>query len=141
MASLGVSGKGTLFRRWSGSAWVNLAEVKSINGPTMSREMIDVTSLDSTGGYREFIASYRDGGTVDLTMIFRRDTYDLMHGDFEDDTVHNYEIVLPDGDHTSLEFEGYVNEVPLSIVADDAVTADVSIKVTSAPTVNSGSGS
>lgn len=136
-----VSGKGTLFRRWSGSAWVNLAEIKSINGPTQSRETIDVTSLDSTGGYREFIGSFRDGGTVSLNMIFRRDTYDTMHDDFESDTVQSYEVVLPDGENTTIEFDGLVTELPLDIVADDAIMVDVTIKVTSQPTVDSGSGS
>lgn len=141
MSSLGVSGKGTLFRYWSGSAWVNLSEIKSIEGPGMTRETIDVTSLDSTGGYREFIASFRDGGTVSLSMIFRRDTYDIVHDHFESDTVQTYEIVLPDAENTTLEFDGLVQECPLSIVVDDAIMADVVIKVSGQPTVESGSGS
>jgi len=136
-----IAGVGTLFRRWSGSAWVNIAEVNSITGPNKTRETIDVTSLDSVGGYREFIASFRDGGTVQLTMNFTRATYDLMNDDFEDDTAQSYEIVLPDAENTTLEFNGLVTEVPLTISTDDKVTADVTIKVTGQPTVNSGSGS
>ena len=141
MASNAIAGVGTLFRRWSGSAWVNIAEVNSIQGPNKSRETIDVTSLDSTGGYREFIASFRDGGTVQLTMNFTRSTYELMNNDFESDTAQSYEIVLPDDDNTSLEFVGLVTEVPLSITTDDKVTANVTIKVTGQPVINSGSGS
>lgn len=136
-----IAGVGTLFRRWSGTAWVNIAEVNSITGPNKTRETIDVTSLDSVGGYREFIASFRDGGTVQLTMNFTRATYDLMNDDFEDDTAQSYEIVLPDAENTTLEFNGLVTEVPLTISTDDKVTADVTIKVTGQPTVNSGSGS
>lgn len=136
-----IAGVGTLFRRWSGSAWANIAEVNSIQGPNKSRETIDVTSLDSTGGYREFIASFRDGGTVQLTMNFTRSTYDTMNDDFESDTAQSYEIVLPDDENTSLEFVGLVTEVPLSITTDDKVTANVTIKVTGQPVINSGSGS
>lgn len=136
-----IAGVGTLFRRWSGSAWVNIAEVNSIQGPNKSRETIDVTSLDSIGGYREFIASFRDGGTVQLTMNFTRSTYDTMNDDFESDTAQSYEIVLPDAENTSLEFVGLVTEVPLSITTDDKVTANVTIKVTGQPVINSGSGS
>jgi predicted secreted protein len=95
------SGVGTLFRRWSGTAWVNIAEVNSISGPSMTRETIDVTSLDSTGGYREFIAGFRDAGTLQLTMNFTRSTYDTMKDDFEDDSAQNYEIVLPDDENTT----------------------------------------
>jgi len=53
MASKAIAGVGTKFKRWNGSAWVDIAEINSITGPSMSRDTIDVTSLDSTGGYRE----------------------------------------------------------------------------------------
>jgi len=141
MASNAISGVGTLFRRWSGAAWVNIAEITQISGPGKTRETIDVTSLDSTGGYREFIAGFRDAGNIQLTMNFSRSTYELMNDDFESDEVQNYEIVLPDGETTSLEFEGLVTELPLEIVGDDKITNTVTIKVTGQPTINSGSGS
>ena len=76
--STAKAGVGTLFRRWSGSAWDNIAEINSISGPNMSRDTIDVTSLDSTGGYREFIGGFRDGGTVQLAMNFIRASLDTM---------------------------------------------------------------
>lgn len=136
-----VAGVGTRFRRWSGSAWVDIAEINSITGPGMSRDTIDVTSLDSVGGYREFIAGFRNAGTVGLAMNFTRDTYDLMKADFEDDNLKNYEIVLSDRENTTLEFEGLVTELPLSIPADDKITADVTIQISGQVTVNSGASS
>jgi len=134
-----IAGVGTKFRRWSGTAWEDIAEITSITGPSMSRDTIDVTSLDSVGGYREFIAGFRDAGTVTLSMNFTRDTYDLMKGDFESDDLKNYEIILPDDEETSLEFEGLVTELPLTIPTDDKVTADVTIKISGQVVVNSGS--
>ena len=139
--STAKAGVGTLFRRWSGTAWVNIAEINSISGPNMSRDTIDVTSLDSTGGYREFIPGFRDGGTVQLAMNFIRASYDTMQTDFESDDTHNYEIVLPDDENTSVEFTGIVTELPLEIPPDDKITMSVSIKVSGEVTVNSGSGS
>lgn len=141
MASNAISGVGTLFRRWSGTAWDNIAEVNNISGPSMSRETIDVTSLDSTGGYREFIAGFRDAGTITMSLNFTRETLDTFQADFESDVVQNYEIVLPDSDTTTLEFEGLVTEIPLTIPPDDKVTIDATIKITGQPTINSGSGS
>ncbi len=135
------AGVGTQFRRWSGSAWVKLAEINSISGPSMTRDTIDVTSLDSIGGYREYIPSFRDGGTVQLTMNFVRASLDLMKADFESADIQNYEIVLPDDETTSFEFAGVVTELPLEISPDDKITMNVSIKITGAVTVNSGSGS
>ena len=142
MASNAFAGVGTKFRRWDGiSAWEDIAEVTQIDGPTSSRETIDVTSLDTTGGYREYIPSFRDGGTVTLSMNFTRATYDLMKADFEDDAVHNYEILFTDDSSTSIEFQGYVTEIPVSVSTDDKVTSNTTIKVTGQVTVNSGSGS
>ena len=136
-----IAGVGTKFRRWTAGVWVDIAEVNSISGPTMTRDFIDVTSLDSTGGYREFIAGFRDGGTVSLTMNFTRTTYDLMKADFEDDASQNYEILLADDEATSFEFAGLVTELPLEIPTDDKITANVTMKVVGQVTVNSGSGS
>jgi predicted secreted protein len=136
------AGVGTIFRRWSTvHHWQNIAEINSITGPSMSRDTIDVTSLDSTGGYREFIAGFRKAGTVALKMNFTRATYDLMKDDFEDDTLQNYEIVLPDAENTTIEFVGLVTELPLGIPADDKMTVDVTIQLSGQVTVNSGASS
>ena len=141
MASNATAGVGTVFQRWSGSGWVKIAEINTITGPTMTRDVIDVTSLDSTDGYREFITGFRDAGTVTLSMNFTRSTYETMKGDFESNTKQNYEIVLPDDEVTSLEFEGLVTECPLTIPPDDKITVEVTIKISAGVTLNSGSGS
>jgi len=138
MASTAIAGVGTSFKRWSGTAWVAIAEINSITGPSMSRDTIDVTSLDSTGGYREFITGFRNAGTVVLAMNFTRDTYETMKADFESNTIQNYQIVLPDLENTGLDFEGLVTELPLTIPADDKVTADVTIQVTGKVYISSG---
>ena len=144
MPSNAVTGVGTEFRRWGGSTnpnWVNISEINSITGPGMSRDTIDVTSLDSTGGYREFITGFRNAGTITLAMNFTRATYEIMLNDFESDVHQNYEIYLSDPEHTSLEFQGLVTELPLSIPADDKITADVTIQISGQVIINSGSGS
>jgi predicted secreted protein len=138
MASKAIAGVGTKFKRWNGSAWVDIAEINSITGPSMSRDTIDVTSLDSTGGYREFITGFRNAGTVVLAMNFTRATYETMLNDFESNTIQNYQIVLPDAENTGLDFEGLVSELPLTIPADDKVTADVTIQVTGKVYISSG---
>ena len=145
MASNALSGIGTVFQRWntalSTPAWEKIAEVSNIEGPSMSRDTIDVTNLDSTDGYREFIASLRDAGTVVLTMNFTRAGYELMKDDFESDTRQNYEIIIPDASTTSLEFIGLVTELPLTVPFDDKIIMDVTIKISGKVTLNSGSGS
>lgn len=137
------SGVGSKFRRWNSStgAWVAIAEVKSISGPTMTREMIDVTNLDSTNGYREFIPSFRDGGTVTLSINFTYAGYLILKQDFQSDDLINYEILLADTGGTSIEFSGYVQDLPISVKFDDAVTSEITVKVSGMVTIDQESGS
>lgn len=143
MSSNAIAGVGTKFRRWNKDTghWVDISEVNSIDGPKKSRDTIEVTSLDSIDGYREFIGGFRDGGSVTLPMNFWRTTYELMNEDFESEELQNYEILLPDAEATSFEFTALVTELGLGIPADDKVTADVTLKVSGKVVVNSGSGS
>jgi predicted secreted protein len=140
MASLAVAGVGTVFSRWNGSSYVPLAEVNSITGPSMTRNFIDVTSLDSTGGYREFITGFRDAGTLSLKMNFTAVSYLAMKADFESSIANQYQIALSDVAQTTLEFDGLVTECPLEIPTDDKITANVTIKI-SGPVYMNGSSS
>ena len=134
-----ITGVGAIFHRWDGShTWAAIAEINNIGGPSMTRDTIDATSLDSTDGYREFIAGFRDGGTVALSMNFIRANYALFKADFESDSLGNYEVILPDDDVTTLEFQGLVTELPLTIPPDDKITMDISIKISGKVTLNSG---
>ena len=125
-----IAGVGTLFQRWDGEEWDTIAEINSIEGPTMDKDNIDVTSLDTAGGYDEFITGFMDGGQLVLNMNFTRSGYEVMKSDFEIDVARDYRIVLPDDEDTTLEFEGLVIEIPLTMEAEDKLTADVTIQVT-----------
>ena len=108
MASDAFSGVGTSLYRQdpTTSAWEVFSEVNNIEGPGFTRDTIDVTSLDSTGGYREFITGFRDGGEVTMEMNFTNANVDKLKSDFETDTLVNYKIVLPDDDESIFSFSG-----------------------------------
>jgi len=133
MASEAFAGVGTKFQRWDGAAWQDIAEVNSIDGPGMTKDVLEVTSLDTDAGYNEFITGFAEGGTLTLDMNFTRETYELMKEDFESDEVRSYRIQLPDYDLAPSTFtiEGLVIELPITMTADDKVTADVVIQITS----------
>lgn len=137
------SGVGTVIRWWdaAGSAWVDLTEVKSIDGPNMTKETYDTSSLDTTGGYRTFIGGFKDGGSVALDANFTNAGYLIAKGIFEDDALQNFEIVLPDDAETSFEFEAIIDELGTAIPNDNIVSAAISMKVSGEVTVNSGSAS
>lgn len=139
---MAIAGVATEFRRWNTTTgeWDAIGQINTITGPGMTRDVIDTTALDTAGGYRTFIPGFRNAGTVVLAMNFTRTTYDLMKNDFESDDVQNYEIILPDDETTSFEFEAYVTELPLTIPPDDKITADVTLQISGQVNTESGSG-
>lgn len=144
MSTNAISGIGTKFNRSNedssssgAETFTPVAEINSITGPGKTRETIDVTDLDSTGGYREFIGAFRDGGEVTLSMNFTLDTYDDLNVDFESDSLRTYQIVLPDSGNTTFEFEGLVTSLGLAIPMDDKITSDVTLKVSGQITLTS----
>lgn len=142
---MAVSGVGTQLRRWNASAspvaaFESIAEINNITGPTLTKDFIETTALDTIGGYRTFIAGFKDAGTLSFDINFTRTVFEQMLTDYEASSAVNYELVLPDEDNTTIEFSGFVTEVPLSIQPDDKVTASITIKITGAPSINSGSG-
>ena len=138
MASNAISGVGTKIYRKAAGEWLPMAEVNSISGPGMSRETIDVTSLDSNAGYREFISGIRDAGTVSLSMNFTHDTYSQAKADFESDVANEYKIVVNNPTKTTLQFSGLVTELPLNVEVADKISADVTIKISGAVTLTDG---
>jgi predicted secreted protein len=135
-----ISGVGAQFKFGDGAsseAFTALAEVNSITKSGMSKATIDVTSLDSTDGYLEFIGGFRDGGEYVLNMNWTRDNYILLLGEFEDDDSRNVQISFPDTGVTEEEIACIVTDLGYAIVTDDKITLDVTLKVTGAPTVTS----
>lgn len=129
---MAISGVGAAFQVGDGQSsesFSALAEVNSIGGPTMSAETIDTTALDTSGGYRTFIAGFKDGGEVTLGMNFALAGYNTLLTLFDAGTVNNFKIVMPDTGATTFEFAGVVVGLPLDIQPTDKVTVNVTIKI------------
>ena len=134
------SGVGTSFKVGDGASneqFSAIAEINNISGPNITRDLIDVTSLDSTGGYKEFIAGFRDGGNIDLDMNFTRDGYDDLKAAIDSDEVKNYQVVLGDTTATTFDFAAFCISLSLSTPPTDKVTAKASFKITGTVTLTS----
>jgi predicted secreted protein len=113
-----------------------IAELTSIAGLDISQETIDSTNLSSTGGYREFIAGFKDGGEVSLSGNFNgTDTLGQMalYTALTTSTVDSYTINYPAGG--SWTFSGVVTGFSTGAELEDLVTFEATIKVSGAPSL------
>lgn len=122
---------------------VTVAGLTSIGGLELSADTIDTTTLDSDGGYREFIAGFKDAGEVSLEGYLETETgkgqkelYDL----FESGTVEKFVIQFPAETKTSWEFSGVVTGFSTSADLEDPLSFSASIKVSGKPTLTVGAG-
>lgn len=115
-----------------------VAEIKKISGVSMSAETIDVTTLGSTGGYREFISSFIDPGEVQLEgHFYPGDTLGqiAMKTAFDAKTLSSYTITFPASMGATWTFDGLVNKFETSAGVGDAVAFNATIKVSGQPTL------
>lgn len=125
-----------------GSPLVTVASVKSVAGPKLSAEQIDVTTHDSAGSYREYVQSFKDSGEVTLNLVY--DPADTTQGNttgllslFNSGAKTAMQIGFTQTSPVkNLSFEGIVTGYEWS-TADigSALEATVTIKVTGAVTL------
>jgi predicted secreted protein len=120
--------------------FTTIAEVNDLGGPSLTLETIDVTSHDSSNGWREFIGGLLDGGEVSFTINYipTNATHNNTSGliaDLRNRVVRNFQLVFPDGGSTTWVFAALVTSFEPSEAIDSQITADVTLKVSGAPTL------
>ncbi len=122
---------------------VTVAGLTSIGGLDLSADTIDVTTLDSDGAYREFIAGFKDAGEVSLEGYLELETgkgqkelYDL----FESGAEEQFTILFPNN-MGSWQFRGVVTGFSTGADLEDPLSFSATIKVSGKPTLTVGTGS
>jgi len=114
-----------------------VAGLTSIGGLELSADTIDVTTLDSDGGYREFIAGFKDGGDVSLEGYFYGDTGQMeLYNLFESGNTESFKIEFPEAFGVSWAFKGVVTGFGTSAALEDPVGFSCTIKVSGKPTLS-----
>lgn len=108
-----------------------------ITGLSLSADTIDVTTLDSDGGYREFIGGFKDAGEVSLSGYFYGKTTGNgqaeLYAAFESGAVTDFAIKFPAALNSKWEFEGVVTAFETGAGLEDPVSFSCTIKVSGAP--------
>lgn len=129
---MAVSAYGTVFKfKPAGEAQVVVGRLSAIGKISPDSEEIDVTTLDSPGGYREYVQGYRDAGT--LTIEGFHDGADAgqaaVRAAFDTGSAGEAVIEFPGGGKAS--FKAYVKSYTLgSAEVDGAVGFAAQLRIT-----------
>lgn len=110
-----------------------IAEVLSISGPELSRETLEVTSLDSTA--KEYIAGLQDGGSISLEMnwISGNSYQQAMRALVTSGSSANFLIEWPNSPKTRVSFTAVAESWAINTEPNAAITASMSLKISGAP--------
>lgn len=131
-ASAAVAGFGATFAYESATdVFTSLAEVISVTPPSINVETIDVTHMGSDDGFREFIASLKDGGECVVNMNYVEASATLLQT-LVLAGLETFKITLPGT--STITFDGVPTAFAFDdVVIDDKIAMSLTIKVSGKP--------
>tara|TARA_R110000824_G_scaffold212432_8_gene398659 strand:- start:3061 stop:3483 length:423 start_codon:yes stop_codon:yes gene_type:complete len=135
-AAAGLGSEFKLGTNASPIVYTKVAEVLSISGPEISAEEIDVTSLDSTGGFKEYITGLKDGGTVSIEANWIKGNAQqiTMRDAVASGATVNLQIVFADSPQTIATFIGKVTSFGMGADPSSQLKASLSVRISGAIT-------
>jgi predicted secreted protein len=138
MATKARAGVGATLQMGDGAGtevFTAIAGIVNIGGPELSVEEIEATSLDSTGGYKEYIPGMKDGGAVNFTMHFSNALQQrTLRGKLGAVNPTNFKITLPTSPVCTIAFAARLTTWSQTTEANSPMTADVNLKISGPPT-------
>lgn len=122
----------------AGAAFVAVAQVSDISGPGMSADTEDVTTHDQATAWEENVVTILRTGEVSMSIVYDPNavTHAATSGllaKLQNKTPTQFRIVFP-GPY-NWTFDGYASGFEPSAPVDGSLTADVTLKITGAPTL------
>jgi predicted secreted protein len=108
----------------------------SIGGIEITSDTMDITTLDSTGGYREFMGTFKDAGEVPIEGYFNHtaDGQIAMQDSMDAGTAEDYTITFPTTPVTTWKFKGVVTSFKVGDAElDGAIAFGSTIKISGKP--------
>lgn len=121
-----------------------IAGLTSIGGIEIAADTIDVTTLESDGGYREFIGAFKDAGEVPIEGFFNPDTASgqvALQDSLDSGLAEDYKIEFPTNPKATWAFKGVVTGFKVGDVdVDGTINFGATIKISGKPTLTVGTG-
>jgi len=119
-------------RNQGDTAWLEIGEITSFDGPGGSASVIPVTHLKSLRVEKRM--GLADEGQCTFTLMFR--PANAAHAELvaakADRQIRDFRVVMTDTPATEYRFSGYVLSVPISASVDAVVESSVTIEISGA---------
>lgn len=126
---------GTKFN-WDGK---QVASLNNIGGVEFNVDTVDVTTHDSEGAFKEFIAGLLDAGDVPISGFFDHEDTDgqlAMVADCAARAIKAATIVFPESTGASWSFNGLITNIKVGDTpTDDGIPFSATVKVSGKPTL------
>ena len=125
--------------------FTEIAQISSIGSVGIASDEVEVTTLDNTSGFREYLQTFKDAGELPVTLDWdpalptHGETATGLWGLMISGEVKLWQNEFPTTPPYTAEFEGFVKSFPTpALTPDDALTADVTIRVSGTVTLTAG---
>jgi len=121
----------------AGAGKLLIGEITSVSGPTMSSDLLDATTQESSGGFREKIIGLTDPGEISFDILFNQtlpshDATNGLLGVFKNKLIKYFQLELPDSMGV-WQLQASVNGFELDASVDGILTASVTLAVSGLP--------
>jgi len=127
---MAITGAGGKLQVTIASVLTDVAGVYSIKGPDITVDAINVSTLQSTNVFKEFISGFGDGGSVTLECRYTAAQFSTLYGLIRATQV--WRVLFSDG--SKWDFSGLLTAMSTDIPLEEDVTMPMTIKVTGKPT-------
>lgn len=129
---------GTVLKIGKDVSATKIGGLTEIGGIELSADTLDNTTLESDGGYREFIGGFKDAGEVSLSGYLEINSSNgqkKMYDAFETGDVQDFAIEFPESIGAKWEFKGVVTGFSTGASLEDLISFGATIKVSGKPTL------
>lgn len=133
------SGYGVTLSIWVSAAFAAVAQIRDLSGPAMALDTPEVSHRDSA--WKKFVAGQIDAGEVTFDIVYDPDVNSHKAGSVGglayaiiNRTREQFKITFPDPTPATATFYGFVTKFNPKGPMNDALTADLAIKVDGAVT-------
>jgi predicted secreted protein len=136
---LAINATGTLFKKGDGATptevFTTVPKITDVQSPNVKTDLQDVTSHDSSGGFREFLPGLADGESVTAPMwwIPSNTTHVAIRTAAYAFAIGNWKAVFPDSTLNTVSFTGYVTNFQGLAKVGTPLNATLTVKVTALP--------